>query len=182
MMVARIIWINGPFGVGKTTLARHLAAAIGQSIILDPERLGGLLLNQIPVVLHADEMECEPVWRKTLLSMLQSAAQTYDWPIIVPMMIARPQGHDEIIGGLAQAGVSVSQFTLLAEPKNILARMQARGDGPASWEARQVARCVEELRHPRYAEHIDTTAMSIRDVVRHVLTRLSIPLPQRNLS
>ena len=181
-MVARIIWINGPFGVGKTTLARNLAAAIGQSIILDPERLGFMLWNQIPAVFHAGEMECEPVWRKTLLCMLQSTAQTYDWPIIVPMMIARPQVHDEIIGGLAQAEVSISQFTLLAEPKSLLARLQARGDGPGSWHARQVARCVDELRHPRYAEHVDTTAMFPRDVVQHLVTRLSIPLPQRNLS
>jgi hypothetical protein len=181
-MGAQIIWINGPFGVGKTTLARHLAAAIGQSIILDPERLGHMLWDQIPAVFHAEEFEFEPVWRKTLLCMLQSTARTYDWPIIVPMTIARPQVHDEIIGGLAQAGVSVSQFTLLAEPKNILARLQARGDGPESWEARQVARCVDELRHPRYAEHVDTTAMFARDVVRHLVTRLSIPLPRRNLS
>lgn len=38
--VRMIIWLNGPFGVGKTTLANLLHQEIPDSILYDPEYLG----------------------------------------------------------------------------------------------------------------------------------------------
>lgn len=35
-----IIWINGSFGVGKTTIAERLKDKIRESIIYDPEEIG----------------------------------------------------------------------------------------------------------------------------------------------
>ena len=35
-----IIWINGSFGVGKTTIAEKLKERIKNSIIYDPEKVG----------------------------------------------------------------------------------------------------------------------------------------------
>lgn len=36
-----IIWINGPFGAGKTTLAERLRDRRPKSLIFDPEEIGG---------------------------------------------------------------------------------------------------------------------------------------------
>ncbi|HCJ9739900.1 TPA: tunicamycin resistance protein, partial [Escherichia coli] len=35
-----IIWINGPFGAGKTTLAKRLRDRRSKSLIFDPEEIG----------------------------------------------------------------------------------------------------------------------------------------------
>ncbi|MFB4192719.1 hypothetical protein ACE15J_28305, partial [Klebsiella pneumoniae] len=35
-----IIWINGPFGAGKTTLAERLRDRRPKSLIFDPEEIG----------------------------------------------------------------------------------------------------------------------------------------------
>ena len=44
-----IIWINGCFGVGKTTVAGRLKEKIDNSIIYDPEKVGIFLFNTLPV-------------------------------------------------------------------------------------------------------------------------------------
>lgn len=38
-----IILLNGPFGIGKTTTAKILNEKIENSIIYDPEEVGGML-------------------------------------------------------------------------------------------------------------------------------------------
>ena len=38
-----VIWLNGAFGVGKTTVARALASRLPDALILDPEDIGRML-------------------------------------------------------------------------------------------------------------------------------------------
>jgi len=41
-----IIWLNGTFGVGKTTTARELAATMPDTRLFDPEMVGYLLRDR----------------------------------------------------------------------------------------------------------------------------------------
>lgn len=34
-----IIWINGSFGVGKTTIAENLKSRVANAIVYDPEKI-----------------------------------------------------------------------------------------------------------------------------------------------
>lgn len=43
-----IIWLNGPFGVGKTTLANLLHQEIPDSILYNPEHLGDFFQEILP--------------------------------------------------------------------------------------------------------------------------------------
>ncbi len=47
-----IIWINGPFGAGKTTLAKRLRDRRSKSLIFDPEEIGFVVKETVP---HASE-------------------------------------------------------------------------------------------------------------------------------
>jgi deoxyadenosine/deoxycytidine kinase len=38
-----IIWINGPFGAGKTTLTEKLKENVNNSLLFDPEHVGFLI-------------------------------------------------------------------------------------------------------------------------------------------
>ncbi|MFJ4609613.1 nucleoside/nucleotide kinase family protein [Streptomyces griseus] len=42
-----IIWLNGPFGGGKTTMAAELRTALSGAVIADPEGVGGLLRDAL---------------------------------------------------------------------------------------------------------------------------------------
>ena len=43
-----IIWINGPFGAGKTTLAKRLRDRRSKSLIFDPEEIGFVVKKRSP--------------------------------------------------------------------------------------------------------------------------------------
>jgi MoxR-like ATPase len=41
-----IIWVNGPFGAGKTTLVEELSKRLGTAVTVDPELLGFVLKRE----------------------------------------------------------------------------------------------------------------------------------------
>jgi hypothetical protein len=43
-----IIWINGGFGAGKTTLAQELGRRLPDAVVYDPEDVGLMLWKWIP--------------------------------------------------------------------------------------------------------------------------------------
>ncbi|HBN2405570.1 TPA: hypothetical protein MM915_005799, partial [Klebsiella pneumoniae] len=48
-----IIWINGPFGAGKTTLAERLRDRRPKSLIFDPEEIGFVVKETVPIPARA---------------------------------------------------------------------------------------------------------------------------------
>ncbi|BEG56105.1 hypothetical protein VEV11M_44980 (plasmid) [Escherichia coli] len=49
-----IIWINGPFGAGKTTLAKRLRDRRSKSLIFDPEEIGFVVKETVPMPASGD--------------------------------------------------------------------------------------------------------------------------------
>ncbi len=49
-----IIWINGPFGAGKTTLAERLRDRRSKSLIFDPEEIGFVVKETVPMPASGD--------------------------------------------------------------------------------------------------------------------------------
>jgi deoxyadenosine/deoxycytidine kinase len=43
-----IIWLNGGFGAGKTTLAEELHRRLPEAVVYDPEDVGLMLWTTIP--------------------------------------------------------------------------------------------------------------------------------------
>ncbi|HFI0446577.1 TPA: adenylyl-sulfate kinase [Streptococcus suis] len=60
-----IIWLNGPFGVGKTTLANILHKRIENSYLYDPELLGDFLQHQLPQTVCPEDFQDYSVWRQS---------------------------------------------------------------------------------------------------------------------
>ncbi|MDY2499802.1 hypothetical protein, partial [Salmonella enterica] len=57
-----IIWINGPFGAGKTTLAERLRDRRPKSLIFDPEEIGFVVKETVPIPASGDYQDL-PLWR-----------------------------------------------------------------------------------------------------------------------
>ncbi|APU21289.1 ATP-binding protein [Actinoalloteichus sp. GBA129-24] len=86
-----LLFVNGPFGVGKTTTVNLLAQDLPEALVIDPEKVGHMLWSQLPEPLRAEEFELEPVWPVVTRCLLDQTARTYGRTILVPMTIARPQ-------------------------------------------------------------------------------------------
>lgn len=98
-----IIWINGPFGAGKTTLVEELAKRLDTAITVDPELLEYMLRSVVPPSPSGDFQDL-PIWRTLTVRTLQEIRREYARPLLVPLTLVEPQYVDEIFGSLHMPG------------------------------------------------------------------------------
>jgi thymidylate kinase len=58
-----IIWVNGAFAAGKTTLAQELERRLPEAMPFDPEYVGYILSKWVPPAGSGDYQDI-PLWRK----------------------------------------------------------------------------------------------------------------------
>jgi len=168
-----LIWLNGAFGSGKTSLARRLVAASRRAWLLDPEKIGFMLTRQMPSSGDRD-FQTLPAWRE--LAVQAALAAAAEWPgrlAIVPMALPERERFDAIVGELRRRGVTVHHFSLLAAPATLRRRLRWRLDWPRSrrWALAQIER-FESLREPGFATQIETDLRSRDEVVREIVAEL----------
>ncbi|EHR62027.1 AAA family ATPase [Saccharomonospora cyanea] len=100
-----LVWINGAFGSGKTTLADVLHDRLPEALAFDPEYVGCLLRQSVPDPV-ADFQDI-PLWRSLTAEFAAGLCREYRRPLIVPMTLVDTRYRDEVFGGLGQAGVDI---------------------------------------------------------------------------
>jgi predicted kinase len=133
-----IIWINGAFRAGKTTLAEELHRRLPAAVVYNPEDVGIMLWKWMP---PNDDFQDLPSWRELVVATALSLRRYHADTLIVPMSLIRDAYRAEILGGLAGAGEQVLHVFLEADIGVLRERLNARvdmtGDTP---EAIQSAR------------------------------------------
>ncbi|MFD7604957.1 AAA family ATPase [Streptomyces mirabilis] len=164
-----LLWINGPFGGGKTQTAHEIQRRLPGSVVCDPEHAGFGLRRMLPPELRGDFQDLAS-WRQGVVEVLDLALGKHDGVVIVPMTVTNPHYFEETVGRLTELGHDVRHFALLAERETVLKRLRERGfghllqyvagkDAPLrheSWAVRQLDDCLERLREPEFAEHLWT--------------------------
>ena len=165
-----IIWINGAFGSGKTSVAEIINKKISNSFIYDPEQVGYFLWDNFP-----DEMKRKgnfqhiDIWRDFNYKILKHIKANYDGVIIVPMTIYVLQYYNEIIGSLINDGVIVKSFILVAEKQTIIDRLVQRGNAPDGWEAQHIDICLKAFETDIQGEKINTEENSVDDIASKII-------------
>jgi hypothetical protein len=168
MVVVVLVWINGPFGGGKTATAFELQRRLPGSVVCDPEHLGFGLHRMLPPSLRTDFQSFQ-AWRSGVREALDLVARKHQGPVIVPMTLIDPRYFAEIIGRLRDDdGHHVRHFALLAERDTVLRRLNWRGFGfglrHERWALSRLDDCLEQLRQPEFAEHIRTDQRTVPQV------------------
>lgn len=104
-----IIWLNGPFGVGKTTLANILHKRIENSYLYDPKLLGDFLQHQLPQTVYPEDFQDYSVWRQSTYKIVFDLATKTDKIIIIPMTIYKKEYYQEIIQQLIKDKIPMEQ-------------------------------------------------------------------------
>lgn len=99
-----LIWINGAFGSGKTTLAEELKARLPDALDYDPEYVGYLLTKWVPAPESRDFQDL-PLWRRMVAGFALGLWEEYRRPVIVPMTLVNARYRDEIFSALHAADV-----------------------------------------------------------------------------
>lgn len=176
-----IIWINGPFGSGKTQTAFELNRRIPNSFVYDPENLGFFISKNIPSNIKKNDFQDYEMWRELNFLFIKQIEDKYDGIIIIPMTVVNPQYFKEIVTSLSNQGVELKHFTLMASRETLLRRLRSRGDGINSWGAKQIDRCINGLSNEVFQKHISTDNMCIDEVVEKIALMSNITLiPDRS--
>ena len=161
-----IIWINGSFGVGKTSTAKLLKNKLNKSIIYDPEEIGGFLSNMFNH--EKDDFQDYELWRILNSDILKYMCSIYEI-VIVPMTITNKNYYDEIINQLKTSGVEIKHFILNASKEEIINRLDSREDS-TEWAYNQVDRCIKEFEKNQFnAKIINTNNISAEEVARIII-------------
>jgi hypothetical protein len=117
-----IVWLNGAFGVGKTTTAAAVQAQIPGSRIFDPETVGVMLAANLadrPV----SDFQHWPPWRPLVVATLVHLAQFTRQHLIAPQTVLDHGYQEEILSGLKAAGLDVLLVLLDAEERALVDRI-----------------------------------------------------------
>ncbi|MBV7245833.1 ATP-binding protein [Streptomyces sp. MW-W600-10] len=148
-----IIWINGAFGSGKTTLVAELHRRFPQALVFDPESVGELLRSIVSP--SSGDFQDLPLWRTEVAAIAAGLVTEYRRPVLVPMTLLTPEYVTEIFGLIAEAGVPVEHFYLQVPPETLARRIDERMENPdnpeaeeasRSWCKQQIQPCVEKAR------------------------------------
>lgn len=171
-----IVWINGPFGVGKSTVAGLLAQRWPRATVFDPEHLGYLLRTWQPADAEVADFQDLPVWRRLVRETAAGLLRDFHRPLIVPMTLLKPAYFDEIVGGLRADGIDVRHFCLTASRDEMLARVAGRGDG-GEWFPTKFDEYEPYLFDDRFATHVSASGRDAADVFSDILAALPATLP-----
>ena len=130
--MAVIIWINGGFGAGKTTLAEELHRQLPGAVVYDPEDVGLMLWKWMR---PNGDFQHLPSWRELVVATALSLRRHHAETLIVPMSLIRDAYRAEILGGLADAGEEVLHVFLEVDPGVLRERLNARVTHPdGEWD------------------------------------------------
>ncbi|RKE16981.1 AAA family ATPase [Streptomyces sp. TLI_171] len=176
-----LVWINGPFGGGKTQTAHELVRRLPGAVVCDPEHLGFGLHRMLPPGLRGDFQDL-PAWRHGTVEMLDLAARRHPGTVVVPMTVTDARYFAETVGRLRELGHDVRHFTLLADRATVLRRLTERDPvhrlrrlagrtGPPrreSFAVRRLDDCLARLAGPEFAAHLTTDHLSVRQVTERI--------------
>ncbi|MFD3931382.1 AAA family ATPase [Streptomyces sp. NPDC058614] len=189
-----LLWINGPFGGGKTQTAHEIQRRLPGSVVCDPEHAGFGLRRMLPPELRGDFQDLRS-WRQGVVEVLDHALSKQDGVVIVPMTVTNPLYFEETVGRLRELGHDVRHFALLAERETVLKRLRERGfghllqyvarkDAPPrreSWAVQQLDHCLERLREPEFAEHLWTDHTTVTKTADRIAVLAGLTLtPNRD--
>jgi hypothetical protein len=188
-----LLWINGPFGGGKTQTAHEIQRRLRGSVICDPEHAGFGLRRMLPPELRGDFQDLTS-WRQGVVEVLDLALTKHDGVVIAPMTVTDSGYLDETVGRLRELGHDVRHFTLLAQRETVLGRLRERGFGHLlqyvagknaglgreTWAVRQLDHCLERLSEPEFAEHLWTDHSTVPKTADRIAVLAGLTLRPNN--
>ncbi|HLJ32393.1 MAG TPA: AAA family ATPase [Ktedonobacteraceae bacterium] len=171
-----IVFINGAFGAGKTTVAELLNQRIPNSLLYDPEVVGmGLRYILQPITTFNDFQDLPP-WRPLVVETARHLLKTYGRTLIVPMTLWNKAYFLEITDGLRTFEPHLFHFCLTATEATLRKRLQERPSSPQAyaWACERIERCVTAFEDEMFAVQLSTDTRTPEELVVEILSQVPI--------
>ena len=126
------MWLNGPFGGGKTSTAEALTAARPEWRVFDPEMVGYFLRAALQDLPDEDDFQDWPAWRPLVAASLHEVAVQTGQHLIAPQTVLNEDYFAEIVGRLGMAGHQTFHVVLDAPEDALRQRIEA-GEEAQTW-------------------------------------------------
>lgn len=138
-----IYWINGAYGVGKSTFAEYLHKKNPNSFIFDAEAVGNAVRENMPKELFNGYIfEGYELWFKTIVNLLIEITSKYDGDIYVPMTLVYPDSFAKIKIPLEDKGLKVKHILLVSNYQTVHDRILKRGETEDCWCMQNIELCL----------------------------------------
>ena len=121
-----LVWINGAFGAGKTTVALGLAKRWPAALLFDPEKVGFLLRRVVPADCRQGDFQDLRLWRQLTVQMAAGLIEQHRRPLIVPIQVRRqcrrPVQRDRGLPAVDAGGDAATMCSRSALPATIADR------------------------------------------------------------
>ena len=152
-----ILWLNGPFGVGKSTVAAELVDRWPGARVVDPERIGYVVQRTF---WRGQDYQDVDLWRRLTVRAVARAHRR--GPVIVPMAVLDPDVYTQIT-------VGATVVTLVASRSTLIERIVASGEA-VTWRRNQLDRGLAALAGGRMGTVIGTDGLSASRIAEEVLS------------
>jgi len=140
-----IIWIDGPFGAGKTTLASRLCEKRSDLLVLDPEEIGYVVKTVVAMPPSGNYQDL-PFWRRLTVQAIAELRDHYPQDIAVPMTLLNPAHRDEIFSAVRSIDSNFIHFYLDVDREILCERIvgqsmhpdESRNEQIRTWRLAQV--------------------------------------------
>ena len=119
-----VIWLNGTFGVGKTTTAALLADRLPRVRVFDPEWVGYMLQANVKDREYTDFQQLEP-WRTLVPVVVAEVARWTGQHVVAPQTVLVEEYWRELGAGFTEQGLDVVHVVLDADRATLDARIRA---------------------------------------------------------
>ena len=169
-----IVFLNGAFGIGKTTVARALVAQIPRCTIYDPEPIG-IALQRLARIAgrKVSDFQDFRMWRRLTVAAIRFKRRLRP-NVIVPMTFSNIDYLDEIRSHLMRFDARVLHFCLVAPVDVVNERLARRKLPPEdqAWQLRRAAECCAVHGEPRFAVQVNATR-SVARIAEEIRGKLS---------
>jgi len=171
-----ILFINGPFGVGKTTVARLLVQKLPRAILYDPEFIGGVLHRVLGPFTKVEDYQDYTLWRRLVVGGARLSRRLSGQTMVIPMTVRRRDVFDPLVEGLRRVDPNLWCFRLTAPRDILVGRTSSDTEDKEAypWRASHAEVCLKALRDPAFGTEIRTEGLAPAQVAGRILKTLLV--------
>lgn len=166
-----IVFVNGPFGVGKTTVAKLLVQKIPDAMLYDPESIGAVLKVVLGPFKKVEDFQDYTLWRILVVEIARLLSKAYARTLIIPMTVWRRDYFDAIAAGLRRIDGDLACFRISASSDVLMDRISSDTEDreACAWRTSHVEVCLEAFRDPTFGTEIPPDERNPEEVADRIL-------------
>jgi len=171
-----IVFVNGPFGVGKTTVARLLAEKIPHAVLYDPEVIGAVLHKVLGPFHRVEDFQDYALWHILLVAGARVLKKVSARTLVVPITVWRRDLFDLITAGLQRVN-ELYCFRLTASRDVLVDRISSDSEDQEAygWRMAHLQVCLRAALDPAFGTEIRTDGRRPAEVADQILNNLTVP-------